>query len=378
MFNLRQEIRLCLVAIFTRGHVLLEGNPGLGKTALVKALSRSLDLTYGRIQFTPDLMPSDITGTEMPDKTSELQFRRGPIFKTLLLADEINRASPKTQSAMLEAMAERQVTVLGNTYFLPVFFTVLATENPIDHEGTYPLPEAQSDRFMFKVILKPQPVADIQRIVQKDAGAMNEGERIPDELQLRRHLEPVHAQDNESEELAHRITADVDTQQLLLEFYKTIRNVPLYPPGNGQSPDGRDGQELSAAAQHINNMYMASNGQLTGPDRIYSLQRDQMEWVKAHAGRLKYGLGPRSVTALSMAVKAWCVMFPDNPKSPSNVPNAVDMANVAKAVLRHRLKLNDLWEDQNGQEAEKHLTDFIVNTAPQRNGYKQLLEKTMQ
>jgi MoxR-like ATPase len=370
MFSLDHEIKLCLIAIVTRGHVLLEGNPGLGKTALVKAFSQSLNLTYGRIQFTPDLMPSDITGTEMPDKNQILKFRRGPIFKTLLLADEINRASPKTQSAMLEAMAERQVTVLGKTYYLPVFFTVLATENPIDHEGTYALPEAQSDRFMFKINLKPQPIEAIELIAEKDAGHLSEVDRSRDEFQLRRHLESLYIENNEDQGESPGSTTDVDTQRKLFAFYMTIRNVGMYPIDVKENALG-----LLTVAQHMNNIYMASNGQISSANRQMSLKPDQVEWIKKNCIRLQFGLGPRSITALSMAVKAWSVMFPLNLDNPSSVPDAADMANVAKAVLRHRLKLTDLWEDPGGNQAEEFLTQFILNTAPQRNDYKQILEK---
>src|SRR5262245_59190822 len=141
-------------ALLARGHVLLEGLPGLGKTELVKALSRLLSLEFRRIQFTPDLLPTDITGShilEERDGHKALVFHPGPVFTNLLLADEINRASPKTQAALLEAMQERRVTTFGETRPLPSPFFVLATQNPIELEGTYPLPEAQLDRFMFKV-----------------------------------------------------------------------------------------------------------------------------------------------------------------------------------------------------------------------------------
>jgi MoxR-like ATPase len=372
MFHLDQEIKLCLVAIFTRGHVLLEGNPGLGKTALVKSLSRSLNLTYGRIQFTPDLMPADITGTEMPDKDQVLCFRRGPIFKTLLLADEINRASPKTQSAMLEAMAERQVTVLGKTYFLPVFFTVLATENPIDHEGTYPLPEAQSDRFMFKINLKPQIIEAIQQITEKDAGSLTKEDTERDEFRLDRHISSNFPESGNNPD-PFSTGSDIDTQKKLLGFYKTIRNVQLYPPNTEKNTLG-----LLDAAQHINNMYLASNGQVNGNRRQLLLDQKQVEWIEKQHKRLQYGLGPRSATALSMAVKAWSVMFPPKSDVLSIVPDAVAMAHVAKCVLRHRLKLTDLWEERGGNDqAEEFLKDFIINTSPQQNDYKRILEKEM-
>ncbi len=147
-------VDLVLVALCARGHVLLEGLPGLGKTELVKALGKLLALSFRRVQFTPDLLPSDITGGLVLEENAgrrSFVFRPGPIFANLMLADEVNRASPKTQSAMLEAMQERRVTVFGETHALPVPFFVLATQNPIELEGTYPLPEAQLDRFLFKV-----------------------------------------------------------------------------------------------------------------------------------------------------------------------------------------------------------------------------------
>lgn len=148
-------IRQVIIAIFTGGNVLLEGAPGLGKTQLVKTLSSVMDLSFSRIQFTPDLMPADVIGTNIIVKSesgsSAFQFQRGPVFAHLLLADEINRATPKTQSALLEAMQEHTVTVGNSTYRLEEPFMVLATQNPIENEGTYPLPEAQLDRFLFKL-----------------------------------------------------------------------------------------------------------------------------------------------------------------------------------------------------------------------------------
>ncbi|MFP4698272.1 MAG: AAA family ATPase [Eubacteriales bacterium] len=147
-------IRQVIIAILSGGNILLEGVPGLGKTQLVKTISEVLDLTFSRIQFTPDLMPADVIGTNLIIKENNkniFQFEKGPVFAHLVLADEINRATPKTQSALLEAMQERTVTVGKQTYSLPEPFMVLATQNPIENEGTYPLPEAQLDRFMFKL-----------------------------------------------------------------------------------------------------------------------------------------------------------------------------------------------------------------------------------
>lgn len=148
-----EVVKDVLISIFSRGHCLLVGVPGLAKTLLVNTIARVLGLKYSRIQFTPDLMPSDIIGTEILDETRNFRFIKGPLFANILLADEINRTPPKTQSALLEAMQERSVTAAGTTYRLDDPFFVLATQNPIEQEGTYPLPEAQLDRFMFNVML---------------------------------------------------------------------------------------------------------------------------------------------------------------------------------------------------------------------------------
>jgi MoxR-like ATPase len=146
-------IKSLIICIFSRGHCLLVGVPGLAKTLMVNTLAKALELSYSRIQFTPDLMPSDIIGTEILDETRKFRFIHGPVFANVVLADEINRTPPKTQSALLEAMQEKAVTAAGNTYKLDEPFFVLATQNPIEQEGTYPLPEAQLDRFMFNVWL---------------------------------------------------------------------------------------------------------------------------------------------------------------------------------------------------------------------------------
>lgn len=168
-------IPLSLTALFAGGHVLLEGAPGVGKTLLVRSMSKVLGLGFQRIQFTSDLMPADITGTQIITEDQngkrDFQFKNGPIFTQLLLADEINRAGPKTQSALLEAMEERQVTVLGTTYKLPKPFFVLATQNPIELEGTYPLPEAQLDRFMFKLLIPSPNPEELKEILDRTTGS---------------------------------------------------------------------------------------------------------------------------------------------------------------------------------------------------------------
>ena len=170
----RDVIRKLLTALFCGGHILIEGVPGLGKTLMCKTASDALGLTFKRVQFTPDLMPSDIIGTQVlteHDGRREFQFKPGPIFAHMVLGDEVNRATPKTQSALLEAMEERQVTVFGNTYQLEPPYIVLATQNPIELEGTYPLPEAQMDRFLFKVIMLPPRPEEMREILKRTTGA---------------------------------------------------------------------------------------------------------------------------------------------------------------------------------------------------------------
>ena len=167
-------VRKVLTALFCGGHVLIEGVPGLGKTLMVKTASEALALSFKRIQFTPDLMPSDIVGTQVlseVDGRREFTFKPGPIFAHVVLGDEINRATPKTQSAVLEAMEERQVTVFGTTYRLDPPFFVLATQNPIELEGTYPLPEAQMDRFLFKVVMEAPKPEELREIVRRTTGS---------------------------------------------------------------------------------------------------------------------------------------------------------------------------------------------------------------
>jgi MoxR-like ATPase len=167
----REPVRLALVCLFAEGHLLIEDVPGVGKTSMAKALARSIDGTWSRIQFTPDLLPSDVTGVSVWNRVAnEFEFRPGGVFADVVLADEINRASPKTQSALLEAMEERQVTVDAHTYGLPRPFMVIATQNPIELEGTYPLPEAQLDRFLMRIPMG-YPSHDAERAILETHGS---------------------------------------------------------------------------------------------------------------------------------------------------------------------------------------------------------------
>jgi MoxR-like ATPase len=191
MVGQHEIIRDVLIAIIAGGHTLVEGVPGLGKTLLVRTLAQSLDLTFSRIQFTPDLMPADITGTNILAEgergAREFRFQPGPLFANLVLADEINRATPKTQSALLEAMQEKSVTVANTTYPLAVPFFVLATQNPLEMEGTYPLPEAQLDRFFFKLLVRYPSAKDLGEILSRTTTAETpRARKVADGVQVAR------------------------------------------------------------------------------------------------------------------------------------------------------------------------------------------------
>src|ERR1700678_210232 len=165
-------LRLALVSIFAKGHLLIEGVPGVGKTTLGQALARAIDCTFQRVQFTSDMLPSDVVGISIYSALEqEFEFKRGPVFTNVLLADEINRTTPKTQSALLEAMNEGQVTVDAHSYPLPLPFLVIATQNPVEHHGTYPLPESQLDRFLMRVRMGYPDAAAERVILRSEAGA---------------------------------------------------------------------------------------------------------------------------------------------------------------------------------------------------------------
>ncbi|MEI7027037.1 AAA family ATPase [Paenibacillus sp. y28] len=219
------NVRLLVTALLAGGHVLLEGVPGLGKTKMVRTLARLLDGDYRRIQFTPDMMPSDITGNVVYHmKENDFYTIKGPVFTNLLLADEINRTPPKTQAALLEAMEEAQVTIQGTTYKLPEPFFVVATQNPVEYEGTYPLPEAQLDRFLFKLILdypEADQEAEIYRAQAVQARGIAEQQLEPvlalgDLLEARSRLDSIVVEDS----LIHYITAIIrrtrDSKKVLI------------------------------------------------------------------------------------------------------------------------------------------------------------------
>lgn len=274
-----EVIDLALIALLCEGHVLFEGVPGLGKTLIVRSLADSLMLRFSRVQFTPDLMPSDVVGATMiaqgdGDELS-LRFEPGPIFANIVLADEINRASPKTQSALLQAMQERAVTVRGRSYPLPRPFLVLATQNPLEMEGTYPLPEAQIDRFFFKVIVENPGQEELVRILERTSG-------------------PVEA-----------VAQPVMREEDLLTLQKAVR-------------------EVVASADLVETAARIAIG--TQPERPESSER-----VKRYA---RYGAGPRGAQSLLLAAKARALLA-------GRLNAAVsDIEAVMVPALRHRIALN--------------------------------------
>jgi MoxR-like ATPase len=243
-----------LVALFADGHVLLEGAPGLGKTTLVRELARTLELDFKRLQCTPDLMPADVLGTRILDEDEHgarrFRFEKGPVFAHVLLADEINRATPRTQAALLEAMAERQVTVFGETLVLEPPFLVVATQNPIEMEGTYPLPEAQLDRFLLKIEIARPPLAEMEAILAKTTGTETAGaarvltrERL---LRLRALVREVPISSDAIALVARLVSATHPADELAGE---KVRRFVRY----GASPRGGQALILAAKARALLN-----------------------------------------------------------------------------------------------------------------------------
>lgn len=273
-----EVVRHVLVSILAGGHVLLEGVPGLGKTMLIRTLGQALDLKFSRIQFTPDLMPADIVGTEILSDEGgkrEFRFRHGPLFANLVLADEINRATPKTQSALLEAMQEASVTVAQQTYQLEQPFFVMATQNPLEMEGTYPLPEAQLDRFFFKVNVDLPDVGEMVEILDRTTGKESPA--------------------------ANKAVSGAD----IVEMRALARTVPI--------------------ASHVKE-YIAKLMLATHPE-----DSNASPLVKKY---VRYGVSPRGGQALVLGSKVTALMA-----GRYNVAFE-DVHAVAKAALRHRLLLN--------------------------------------
>jgi len=235
-----------LTALLAGGHVLLEGVPGLGKTMLVHALGQAVDLSFSRIQFTPDMMPADIQGTnvlvEQEGGGHELRFQQGPLVANLVLADEINRATPKTQSALLEAMQERQITVSNRTIKLDEPFCVMATQNPVEQEGTYPLPEAQLDRFLLKVVVGYPQIGEYQAILERTTGTLEDQPDVvsngPEILTLRQIARSVPVPDHVQQDAIRLVVATQPGNPLAPEIVN--HNVAL-----GSSPRGAQGLILA-------------------------------------------------------------------------------------------------------------------------------------
>lgn len=289
-----EDIFICLVC---GGHALIEGVPGLGKTLIIKSISQVLDLKYSRIQFTPDLMPADILGTNilMQDEMGNrhFEFQKGPIFGQIILADEINRATPKTQSALLEAMQEWKVTIFGSEYSLDLPFIVLATQNPLEMEGTYPLPEAQLDRFFFKIKVEFPNRAELSEIIDKTTE--------DDAIELHKLLDAGS----------------------ILEMRRLVRQVPI--------------------ASHVKN-YAVRLILSTHPDEELST-----EMTKKY---VRYGSSPRGAQSLVLAGKARALL-----QGRYNTAFE-DIKEVAKPSLRHRIILNFRGEAE-GIEAEDIINDVL-------------------
>ncbi|TWT45655.1 ATPase RavA [Phycisphaerae bacterium RAS1] len=314
----QEVIDQLLIALFARGHVILEGVPGLAKTLLISSLARCLGLEFRRIQFTPDLMPSDITGTEVIQedrRTGQRSFRflPGPIFANVLLADEINRTPPKTQAALLEAMQERQVTVGGVNHAIAPPFFVLATQNPIEQEGTYPLPEAQQDRFMFKVLVDYPSYDDEYLIAQRTTG-----EGLPEPRIILSREEILLLQ-----MVVRRVPTAASIIHHALDLVRRTRPADSHHAGDGRAKPGGGGHDV----------------------------------VKQ---MVTFGAGPRAVQFILLGAKARAVMLGRNHVS------LEDVRAMAHPVLRHRIITNYAAEAE-GFSPDR-IIDEVLASVPAREG----------
>ena len=291
----RRVVELMLTALFSDGHCLFVGVPGLAKTLLVHTVAQTLGVEFGRVQFTPDLMPSDITGVEVMDEDPEtrrrtFRFVKGPVFTNLLLADEINRTPPKTQAALLQAMQERVVTAAGHTMPLAKPFLVFATQNPIEQEGTYPLPEAQQDRFMFSI-----PVGYPSKEEEETIVARTTVGDLPEPLQ-------------------------VISAQELVDYQQMLRRIPANP-------------EVVKYAVKLSSATRPGSG------------AEATKWIR-------WGAGPRASQYLAIGARTWAAMH-GHP-----VPTLEDVRSVALAVLRHRVVLN-FEAEANGITVEQVVSQIV-------------------
>lgn len=293
-----EAIEYTLYSILADGHALLEGLPGLGKTMLIRTISEVLDLSFSRIQFTPDLMPSDITGTNIIERTEDgkqrFVFQKGPVFSQMVLADEINRATPKTQSALLEAMGEKTVTVLGDTKQMEKPFFVLATQNPIEMEGTYPLPEAQMDRFLCKILVPYPTKQELMEIMKRTTGA--------EEITLQKIM----------------------NAEILLTAQQMAKEVLI----------------ADEMMEYAVNLVVATNPE----------HPDALEDVKQY---VQYGSGPRGLQSIIRLAKARALV-----NGRFHVAIA-DIKSVAKPALRHRMLLN--YEGEASEKTNDDIIDAILN-----------------
>ena len=316
-------VRVLLGGLLAEGHVLLIGVPGLAKTLLVRTLADALRWNFRRVQFTPDLMPADITGMELLDEDQpghrSMRFVPGPVFTNLLLADEINRTPPKTQAALLEAMQERQVTSMGSLHAIERPFMVVATQNPIEQEGTYPLPEAQLDRFLFSCPLVYPPRADERKVVEATTGEAGlSGAAVDAEgLPTREELMAVQA-------LVRRVPAPAHVVELALDVARLSRPTPT-PEGK---PGPADTKRRLLARKSQEPASLDGPHATVAPEKRTAEVGELEDWIRQNVA---FGAGPRAAQAMVLGAKALAVLDGEPAATVAHV------REVAPFVLRHRV-----------------------------------------